>query len=357
MAEQEQDRTEQATPYKLKEARKRGQVAKSLEVNSWFVMSTFLLILYIWGKDMIRDLGQVNRSIFSFSSELSYSPDKLIAWLGEVFFTASSAVFPLIIAIAVVAVLMNFFQTGPVFSFYPLKPDFKKINPATGLKRIFSIRTVYETIKSLVKLAMFGTVVFFFIKGLLPTLIGYMYVSTDAYPYVLLQNVEDLFLQLIALMLLIALIDFVYSRRDFSEKMKMSRRELKDEMKRREGDPEVRAKIKELQREASRRAQSINRVPEADVLITNPTHKSVAIKYDRSTMHAPQVIAKGAGDLAMKMKKIARDKQVPIIEHKPLARALFKEVPIDHEIPESFYVQLAKILVKVSANKNYNMSV
>jgi flagellar biosynthesis protein FlhB len=356
MAEQEQDRTEQATPFKLKEAKKRGQVPKSLEVNSWFVMASLLMALYIWGDSMIRQLGHMNRAIFSYSGKLSYSPDVLLSWLGDVFFSAASVITPIILLIMIIAVLMNFFQTGPVFSFFPLKPDFNKINPVTGFKRIFSIRTVYETIKSLIKLALFGSIVYFFIVGLLPTLLGFMNVDPDAYPYLFLRKVESLLLQLIGLLFIIAAIDMVYSRRDFSEKMKMSQREVKEEHKRREGDPEVRAKIKELQREASKRAQSLSRVPEADVLITNPTHRSVAVKYDRKVMDAPQVIAKGAGDLALKMRQVAKDKNVPIIEHKPLARALFKEVAIDQEIPATFYVQLAKILVRISGGSRFAKS-
>ncbi len=356
MAEQEQDRTEQATPFKLKEAKKRGQVPKSLEVNSWFVMASLLMALYIWGESMIRQLGRMNRSIFSYSGKLSYSPDALLSWLGDVFFSAASVITPIILLIMIIAVLMNFFQTGPVFSFFPLKPDFNKINPVTGFKRIFSIRTVYETIKSLIKLALFGSIVYFFIVGLLPTLLGFMNVDPDAYPYLFLRKVESLLLQLIGLLFIIAAIDMVYSRRDFSEKMKMSQREVKEEHKRREGDPEVRAKIKELQREASKRAQSLSRVPEADVLITNPTHRAVAVKYDRKVMDAPQVIAKGAGDLALKMRQVAKDKNVPIIEHKSLARALFKEVAIDQEIPATFYVQLAKILVRISGGSRFAKS-
>jgi flagellar biosynthetic protein FlhB len=347
MAEQEQDRTEQATPFKLREAKKRGQVPKSLEVNSWFVLVSFLLVLFIWGHDMVRELAHVNRTVFSYAGKLNFTPDELVLWLSEVFVAIAHVVMPIILVIATVAVLMNFFQTGPIFSFHPLKPDFKKINPVTGFKRIFSMRTVYETAKSLIKLALFGAIVYFFIMNLLPRIMGFIHVDPDAFSFLMLGHVESLVLQMVALMLLIALIDLLYSRRDFSEKMKMSRREVKDEVKRREGDPQVRAKMKELQREASKRAQSATRVPDADVLITNPTHKSIAIKYERASMQAPRVIAKGAGDLAMKMRQVARQHHVPIIENKSLARALFRKVDIDREIPAVFYAEVAKILVNV----------
>jgi len=347
MAEQEQDRSEQATPFKLREAKKRGQVPKSLEVNSWFILASFLVVLFIWGNSMIREMAQLNRSVFSYAGKVTFTPNELVLWLSDVFVTIAAIVSPIIAVIVVVAVLMNFFQTGPIFSFHPLKPDFNKLNPVTGFKRIFSKRTVYESVKSLLKLVLFGAIVYFFIAGLLPRSMGFVQVDPDAYSFLMLGQIEDLVMQLIALLLLIALIDLVYSRRDFSDKMKMSRREVKEEVKRREGDPQVRAKIKELQREASKRAQSTSRVPDADVLITNPTHKSIAIKYERDTMPAPRVIAKGAGDLAMKMRQVARDHRIPIIENKPLARALFKKVEIDGEIPSVFYAEVAKILVNI----------
>ncbi|MCW8931132.1 MAG: flagellar biosynthesis protein FlhB [Gammaproteobacteria bacterium] len=347
MSEQEQDKTEQATPFKLKEAKKRAQVAKSLEVNSWFVLTSFLLVLYIWGQVMIKELAHVMSTVFSFGGKLNFSPDELVLWLGQVFMAVVSIFSPLVVVLFIIAILMNFFQTGPIFSFHPIKPDFKKLNPVTGFKRIFSLRTVYETFKSLIKLALLGAIVYFFIMGLLPKFIGFNAINPDVYPFLFLNYVEDLVLQLIILLLFIALIDLVYSKRDFSEKMKMSRREVKDEVKRREGDPQVRAKIKELQQEASKRAQSVNRVPDADVLITNPTHKSIAIKYDQNSMQAPVVIAKGAGDLALKLRQIANKKRVPIIENKALAKALFRQVEIDQEVPVNFYAEIAKILVSI----------
>lgn len=352
MAEQEQDRSEQATPFKLREAKKRGQVPKSLEVNSWFVLASFLIVLFIWGNSMIREMAHVNRTVFSYAGKLDFSPHELVLWLSGVFTSTVSIVIPIISVIAVVAVLMNFFQTGPIFSFHPIKPDFNKLNPVNGFKRIFSIRTVYETFKNLIKLALFGTIVYFFILGLLPQIMGFSHVDPDAYSFLMLDHIRDLILQLLALLLFIALIDLVYSRRDFSEKMKMSKREVKDEVKRREGDPQVRAKIKQLQREAAKRAQSIQRVPDADVLITNPTHLAIAIVYDRESMNAPHVIAKGAGDLALKMRQVARKNNVHVIENKPLARVLFKKVSIDHEIPSIFFEQVAKILVMVYSKRD-----
>lgn len=352
MAEQDQDKTENATPFKLKEAKKRGQVPKSLELNSWFVLASFLLVLFISGNKMIMEFSHIFSTVFAQSTSVSYSPDAFVLWVGKVFYSVVIVLLPIIITIMTVSILMNFFQTGPVFSFYPLKPDIKKINPVTGFKRIFSKRTIYETIKNIIKLILFGFLVYYFILDLMPSLMGFMLSDSSVYPFIILGYIEDLLMQLVALLLLIALIDLVQSRRQFSEKMKMSTREVKDEVKRREGDPQVRAKIKELQRESSKRSQSAGRVPEADVLITNPTHKAIAIKYDRETMESPQVIAKGAGDLALKMRKIARKHNVNIIENKPLARALFKNVSLNDEIPGLYFAEIARILVKIYSDRD-----
>lgn len=352
MADQDQDKTENATPFKLKEAKKRGQVPKSLELNSWFILASFLLVLSISGNKMIIELAHIARSVFSQAASTDLSPEEFVHWVGSIFYSVIMMLVPFIVSIMVVAVLMNFFQTGPVFSFYPIKPDLKKINPVTGFKKIFSKRTVYEAIKNIIKLIMFGSLVYFFIRNLLPSLMGFMLSDSGVYPFIILAYVKDLLFQLVGLLLLIALIDVVQSRRQFSEKMKMSTREVKDETKRREGDPQVRAKIKELQREASKRSQSATRVPEADVLITNPKHKAIAIKYDRETMSSPEVIAKGAGDLALKMRKIAHKNNITIIENKPLARALFKSVSLDCEIPDIYFAEVAKILVSVYSEKN-----
>jgi len=166
MADEDQDKTENATPFKLKEAKKRGQVAKSMEMNSWFVLASFLLVLFISGDQMIMELAHISSTVFAQSASINYAPDEFVLWISKIFYAVVVMLVPIIVTIMVVAVLMNFFQTGPVFSFYPLKPDLKKINPVTGFKRIFSKRTIYETIKNIIKLIMFGAIVYFFIIDL-----------------------------------------------------------------------------------------------------------------------------------------------------------------------------------------------
>ena len=345
MAEEDQDKTEDASPFKLQEAKKRGQVAKSLEFNSMMVILGLLLITAIWAKGMIISLLDLNRSIFSNAHSLDFSIPSIVMWFEDILIGMFGVLAPLFVAMVVIAVAMNMFQTGPIFSFFPVKPDFKKLNPVTGFKRVFSKKMLFEAFKSLIKLAFFGTILFVVIRSLIPKISSLMMSDPDSYISALLSLSSQLILALALAIMLIAALDILYTKWDFGKKMMMSRRELKDEVKRREGDPHVKSKIKEVQREAAKRTESIKRVPEADVLITNPTHYAVAVLYDKNKMKSPVVISKGAGTLAQKIKYFAKKNNVPVIENKKLARLLFKETEIDHPIPESAFGDVAKVLV------------
>jgi flagellar biosynthesis protein FlhB len=347
--DQDQDKTEEATPFKLQEARKRGQVAKSQEVNSFIVLTAALGMAYIAGEKMIAGQLKLDRALLSSAHQFPLEPAAIVVWMKDLISDMFDIYWPLIILIMVVGILANLFQTGPVFSFFPLKPDIKRINPVEGFKRLFSMKIVFEAFKSVLKLLLFGAVVYFAVIALMPTMLTLVGVNPDHYVNFLLDSARGLVFKLLLMLLLVAAADLAYSRRDYAKKLRMSRRELKDEVKRREGDPRVRAKRRELQKEAVKRAGSLSKVPDADVLITNPTHLAIALKYQRSTMISPQVIAKGAGGLAVQMKHIAQEHRVPVVENKPLARQLFKSVDIEHAIPEDLYPAVAKILVWVYA--------
>lgn len=345
MAEEDQDKTEDASPFKLQEAKNRGQVAKSLEFNSMMVIFGLLLVTAVWAKGMITSLLQLNRSIFSNAHQLDFSISAIVTWLDGIVMGMLLILAPLLIAMVIIAVVMNIFQTGPVFSVFPIKPDFKKLNPVTGFKRVFAKKMLFEAFKSLIKLGFFGAILFFVIRSLVPKISSLMMSDPDSYISTLLDLSAQLIMSLAFAILLIAILDTIYTRWEFSKKMMMSRRELKDEIKRREGDPHIKSKMKEVQREAAKRTESIKRVPEADVLITNPTHYAVAVLYDKNKMKSPVVISKGAGSLAQKIKYFAKKHNVPTIENKKLARLLFKETEIDHPIPEAAFADVAKVLV------------
>ncbi|MGD8912215.1 MAG: flagellar biosynthesis protein FlhB [Candidatus Thiodiazotropha sp.] len=356
MAEQqtEQDRTEPATPTKLRDAKRRGQVSKSMEVNSLFILSMGVALFYLLGEGMVSRQLALSHELFSNAHRIQLDPvqslllfEYTVDWMLSIFW-------PPMAALIVISILMNIAQTGPVFSFYPLKPDTSRINPVNGFKRLFSVRLLFESLKTLIKLLLFAGVLYFAISSLLPSMIGLLDRHPDSYPLYLADKANSIALKLLAVLLFIALLDLLYTRWDFAKRMRMSRREIKDEVKRREGDPQIRAKIRELQREAAKRAGSLRKVPDADVLITNPTHLSVALVYQRGVMAAPQVIAKGAGELAWRMREVAKNHHVPIVENKALARRLFQSVDIDQPISEELYPLVAKILVRILASRNGN---
>jgi flagellar biosynthetic protein FlhB len=345
MADEDQDKSEEATPYKLREAQRRGQVAKSLDFNSFLMTLCLLAVLVIWAKSMIVSALQANTSLLSHAHQLDFGINSLSVWLTAFLRDGFAILAPLLIAVVIVAVLMNILQTGPIFSFFPIKPDFNRLNPVTGFKRVFSKKMLFEAFKSVIKIALFATVIYLVIDSILPRLANLYDVDPDGYASSLLGFAIKMVLSLAIAMLVVALLDILYTRMDFRKKMMMSRRDLKDEVKRREGDPHVRKRIKEVQREAAKRTQSIQRVPDADVLITNPTHYAIAIKYDRTRHQSPVVLAKGAGSLAQRMKYMAAKHHVPIIEKKSLAQYLFRETEIDASIPEDAFRDVARILV------------
>jgi len=347
MAEQEQNRSEAATPFKLDEARKRGTVPKSIDINTLMILAAGTTALYFWGWRIASGELRLFTTIFSNAHQASFEIDDISVLLVHSLNDALALLAPLFIVVTVAAVLSNFLQTGPVFSFFPLKPDFNRINPVSGFKRVFSFRLVIESIKSVLKFVILGTVLYFALQAAMPLLLRSFNVAPKAVGHVLFPQASTILIKLLVALALITAIDAVYSRWDFAKRMRMSRREIRDEVKRREGDPRVKSRLRELQREAVKRAKSLSRVKDADVLITNPVHLAIAIKYDRERIDAPLVIAKGAGFLASRMRDAARRYRVPVVENRPLARALFHKVAIEQAVPVEHYSTLARILAWV----------
>lgn len=346
MAEQEQNRSEPASPFKLKEAQRRGSVAKSLELNSLLALFALLAVFYLRGLPMMQQQLRLDAGLLSQAHQFSFDAIAVARWLPALLAAALDVVLPLFLLVVVVAILGNLVQTGPVFSTHPLKPDFDRINPVSGFKRLFSLRLLFELGKSLVKLVLFAGAIYLLMRQLLPELLALLLSEPGAYLPLSHGWVSGVIFKLAMLLAFIALIDVMFTRWSFADKLKMSRREMKEEVKQREGDPQIRARIRELQRELVKRAKAIKRLPDADVLITNPTHLAVALAYHRDRMSAPKVIAKGAGEFAAHMHGLARRHQVPVIENAPLARELFAAVDIDKEVPERIYPQVARILVR-----------
>lgn len=352
MADQDSDLSEQATPYKLQEARKKGNVARSNDFTAMSMMAALVLVVYSNGWDALRQAMRMQHAMLAHATQLDWRSEAMAAWMGQLLTGMLAILGPLFLALVVTAILANLFQTGPVFSLHPLSPDLNRLNPAEGLKRVFSMRTLFEAAKSCIKLVILTTVAWFLVSDMVPGLVGLTAMNPKGYLHVLIGLCGTLLVKLVLALLVIALADFGFTRWEFAKRMRMSKRDVRDELKNRDGDPRIRARIRDLRKEMLKRSQSMAQVPKADVLITNPTRLAVALSYSHGMSGAPQVVAKGAGELARKMRELASRHQVPIVQNRALARTLFREVDYDGYVPEKLYPQIAKIMVWVYAMRN-----
>ena len=282
----------------------------------------------------------------------SFDAASVMGWLGPLLTDSLLLLAPLFGAVAIAAIVGSVAQTGAIFTFHPLTPDFTRLNPVQGAKRFFTVRVVYDALRSLFKLLVLGAVLALVVKHEIPRLVALMTIDPVAHAKGMLGVIASLLAKLTLAMLVIAAIDLLYTRWEFGKKMRMSRRDMKDEHKQREGDPRVRSRLRQLRLELLKRTQALGKVPGADVVITNPTHLAVAIAYRHGDMAAPQVLCKGAGDLAMRMRKIAGKHAIPVVENRSLARALFFKVDAEEYVPETLYPQVARILVWVFAMRD-----
>lgn len=349
MAEQEQNRSESATPHKLREAQKRGQTAKSQEATFAAILAALIAALFAVGASIAHVQLMLAGSLFGQAGRSDWQVSSVMAWLGDVLRASLQGIVPLFIVVAVAAILANLAQVGAIFSADPVTPDFQRLNPAAGFKKLFSMRVVYEAFKSVAKLAVIATVLGLALRQLLPHLMSLIHVHPRAVAGQVMGEVGPLLFKLLLALTVLALIDMVYTRRDFAKKMRMSRREVSDEHKQREGDPRIRSRLRQIRMELLKQTRSLGQVPNADVLLTNPTHVAVAISYKHGTMPAPTLLAKGAGELAARMRETARRHHIPVVENRALARALYKRIGPDQYVPEDLYPAVAKILIWVYA--------
>jgi len=349
MSESDTDKSQDATPHKLREAQKRGEVAKSTEANFAAIMAALVAICFAVGPGIAkRELG-VAQNVMKDAARSDWSSSGTLHWMLQAVFDSIEALAPLLAAIVCVAVLANVFQVGGVFSFDPVTPDFKRINPATGLQRLFSKRVLYDALRSLIKLSLLAWVAWSALMHALPDMLKLNYIDARGHAAVALGAVGPLLFKLLLALVLIALVDLLYTRWDYSKKMRMSHRDIQDEHKQREGDPRIRQRIRQLRNELLKQSQAVGKLPEADVLITNPTHIAIALSYKHGEMPAPKLLAKGKGQLAAKMRSAARQHNIPVVENPPLARELYKRTQSDQFVPEDLYPKVARILIWVYA--------
>lgn len=357
MADQDADLSEQATAHKLAEARKKGSVARSMDFNAMSMMAALVIMVYAGGRDALRQTVAMQRRMLAGIGHRQWTVDAVAAWMGQLMVGMLHVLGPLFLTLLVTAVLTNLVQTGPIFSLHPLKPDLERISPMTGFKRVFAMRTLYDSGKSVAKLVLLSAVAYALVRDTIPGLMGLSSVDPKGYARVLLALVGSLLVKLVMVLLAIALIDMGFARWEYAKRMMMSKRDVRDEVKNREGDPRVRSRIRELRKEMLKRSKAMSKLPTSDVLITNPTRLAVALRYQHGTSGAPQVVAKGAGDLARKMRLIAGQHGIPVVQNKAMARALFREVDFDGYVPEKWYPQIAKIMVWVYAMRQTGRAV
>lgn len=347
MADEDQDKSEQATPHKLEEAKKKGQVPKSMDTNSWAIVLVAFLVLLGFGISMINSLIYVMQFLLSQSANIDITTDSSISIMGDSIAYGISTIWPLWLSLIVVSIAVMLFQTGPILSFFPVKPDIKRLSPIAGFKRLFSLKILFESFKTFLKLILLIAIMWFCILEKAPDAVIMFGMSAQQVVDYLIEESYTLIVYLLASFLLIVLFDFVFSRRDFAKKMRMSKREVKEETKRRDGDPLVKNKRRQLQQDLSAQLGSLGNIPKADVVITNPTHISIALQYDAKSMAAPEVVAKGTGEHALRIREIAREHRVEIIENKPLARQLYRQVKVKNAIPPELFPLVAQIYIEL----------
>lgn len=349
MSEQETDKSEQATPHKLEEARKRGQVSKSTDVTAVVMLTGFVVVFAATLEQIGGALVRTTQRMIVSSGQLRFDEGTLLPWLGSALEPVLLALSPLLIALMVCAVFANLLQTGPVFSTHPIKPDFSRLSPATGLKRIFNLRTPFELFKMLVKLGLVSGVIYWGYTRLTTGLSAWAGVPAQAVPGMMRHLFTVTVFVLLGVFTVVALMDLLFSKREFMQKMRMSKRELKDEYKRREGDPGIRAKRRRLHAQLRERASAVRKVKDADVVVVNPVRFAVALRYRPGQMAAPVILAMGAGVLAAHIRDRARRHAVPVVPNPPLARLLYKSCRLGEAIPLACYREVAAIYRRLAA--------
>nr|WP_321444015.1 flagellar biosynthesis protein FlhB [uncultured Cohaesibacter sp.] len=352
MAEENDDaeKSEDPTQKRLDDAHKKGDVAKSQEVSAWFSMMGTGLVVAVLGTYIAAGMARNLKGFFEHSHELSIEGGVLGRIWNDVGYTLLGFLVLPMLALMVMAVFGNVIQHKFVFSTEPMKPKLSKVSPLSGAKRLFSGESLVNFAKGLLKL---GIVTILMLLILYPQR-DKLDVIIGLDPTQLLPLVRELALQLvigvIVIMTVVAAADYLYQRNKWFEKQKMSVREIKEEYKQQEGDPTVKAKLRQLRMERSRK-RMMAAVPEASVVLTNPTHYSVALKYDEG-MGAPVCVAKGVDETALRIREIAKEHNVPIVQNPALTRALYATVDIEEEVPEEHYKAVAEVIGYIMKLKN-----
>ncbi|MBS4172533.1 flagellar biosynthesis protein FlhB [Bacillus sp. FJAT-49736] len=345
------DKTEKATPKKRQDAKQKGQVAKSQDINTAIGLLAVFMFLSFGTSFIGTHLFGILRHSFQDYMLMDLTENNLQKITLDLLKEVAYIIGPIFGVALIAGVVSNFAQVGFIFTTESLQPKLEKLDPIKGFKRIFSMRAIVELLKSVLKILFVGTVTFIVLWRRMNDVLSLSYKSIgDSLVTIGSLTLQMGFAASIALLFL-AILDYLYQRFDHEKNLRMSKQDIKDEYKNSEGDPLIKSKIKQRQREMAMR-RMMQEVPKADVIITNPTHYAICLKYDESAREAPFVIAKGVDFVAQKIKMIANEHEIIMIENRPLARSLYDQVEIGDTIPEEFFKAVAEILAYVYRIKN-----
>lgn len=355
MAEEtDQEKTEKATSKRRQDAREKGQVAKSRELASVAVLGACLVYFYFGASAIATRLMELMRTSFHKAGQMTISIDTIQPLLTDLLFQTFALLAPFLLVAIIAGLMINILQVGILFSAEAITPKFSKIDPFKGLQRLFSLRSLVELVKSILKIAIVGFVAYLTISGESHKLLPLVDLGVSD----ILRYMGEVSFKILSstcwVLVILAVLDYGYQKWEHEKSLKMSIKEIKEENRQTEGDPLIKGRIKRLQREMARK-RMMAAVPKADVVITNPTHLAVAIRYEPETMNAPCVIAKGADFLAEKIKEIARNSGVPIVENKLVAQVLYKMTAVEQAVPENLYKAIAEILAHIYSLKQKGM--
>jgi len=347
-----QEKTEQATSKKLTEGREKGQVAKSVEINSLLIFTSGLMLLYFSKEVLADNLSDFAKKIFSSLDVLELNMETIQLLSKDILMEFGILLLPILGGLFIVALASGLGQVGFTISSKALKPNFARFNPISGIKKtFFSSRSLVELLKSLFKLGVIGTAVYFVIQDMIIEAISMVDITTEEIVHFMINGAFALTWKIAIVYSIIAFLDFIFQRRTFSKEMMMTKQEVKEETKQSEGDPIVKSRIRKIQYMMARN-RMMHDVPKADVVITNPTHYAIALKYDLMKDSAPKVLAKGVDEVAIKIKELAVKHNIPLHEDRELARTLYKYCDVGENIPEKLFKAVAQVLAYIYQIKN-----
>jgi flagellar biosynthetic protein FlhB len=345
------EKTEAPTGKRRGEARKRGQVARSPEVNSAALMLVAYLVIVAAGANVLHQLRLLLETIFRSVAVRDMTPDQAHAYMVALALWVGQLVAPIILAFMLAGVLASVGQTGLLLTFQPLKPNLQRLNVIAGLQRLVARRTALMDLgKALVKMLVIGFIVWRTVEDRLPLLLSLALMRVEVGLAHLASIAFEVLLKVALALLVLAVVDYWLQRKEHERALRMTKHEVKEEQKQSEGDPAIKSRIKRQMRSLAMK-RMMQRVPRADVVITNPTHLAIALAYDPARTRAPVVVAKGADYVAERIRAVAREHGVPVVENRPLAQALYRSVEIDQPIPVALYQAVAEVLAFVYALK------